>query len=79
MEWLKTMSLNLKNIAFAFVLSVVVAFLTYVYGQGNIFTLDWHAMINNAVMAGIGSVLVSLGTTRRGNFAGAVPVAESRD
>lgn len=58
----------------AILIAVVVAIGSYILGIGDVWSLDWHVLTNNAVIAGVASILISLGTTKQGNFAGAVPV-----
>lgn len=58
----------------AIIIAVIVAVGSYVLGVGDVWSLDWHVLTNNAVLAGVASVLTSLGTTKKGNFVGAVPV-----
>ncbi len=71
------MNLNWTVIARALVLSIVVAILQYLLKVGDLWMLDFHTIINNAVLAGAGSLLTSIGTSSTtGKFAGAVPVEE---
>lgn len=58
----------------AVIIAVIVAIGSYVLGVGDVWALDWHVLTNNAVLAGIASILTSLGTNRQGKFVGAVPV-----
>lgn len=66
--------LNLSDVTYAVVLAVVVAVAGYVLKVGDVFALDYHALVNAAVMSGVGSLLTSLLTTKEGKFAGVVPV-----
>ncbi len=58
----------------ALVISVIVAVASYVLGVGDVWSLDWHILTNNAVMAGLASILTSLATADSGKVAGVIPV-----
>lgn len=68
------LSMSWQDFSRALVIAVIVAVASYVLKTGDLWALDWHVFTNSAVMAGIASILTSLGTTKKGNFAGAVPV-----
>lgn len=68
------LSMSLGDFYRALIITVIVAIGTYILGVGDVWALNWHVLINNAVIAGISSIIVSLGTTKQGNFVGAIPV-----
>jgi hypothetical protein len=68
------LNLNWTTVLNGVVTAVVVAVLGYIAMIGNVFVLDFHTIINTAVMSGIGAFLVSLGTTTQGNFVGLLSV-----
>lgn len=68
------LSMSLKDLARAVIIAIIVAVGSYILGVGDVWSLDWHVLTNSAVLAGIASILTSLGTTNKGNFAGAVPI-----
>lgn len=67
-------SLKWKDILGALISTVLVALIGYVMQVGDVFKLDWHTIINTAVMAGLGSLLKALLTDSNGNFVGVLPV-----
>lgn len=64
------LNLNWSTVLNGVATAIVVAVLGYILKVGNVFILDFHTIINTAVMSGIGAILVSLGTTNQGNFVG---------
>lgn len=69
------MSFDWTMITRAVVLGVVVAVLQYILKVGDVWMLDFHMLVNNAVLAAASSLLVSLGTSSNtGKFIGAVKV-----
>ncbi len=72
------LNMSWKDFGNAVATTIVVAVLGYILKVGNVFILDFHTLINTAVMAGIGSILVSLGTTNQGNFIGLLSVSKPK-
>ena len=70
----KFFNLNFTDIAGAIVSTILVAVIGYVLDVGDIFSLDPKELINIAVLAGLGSLVKSLGTNSNGKFAGAIKV-----
>lgn len=66
--------LNWKDVSDAVITALIVALLGYVLKVGDVFALDFHAIVNIAVMACAGSLLKALMTTDTGQFAGAIRV-----
>ena len=60
--------LDLKDIVGAVISAVLVALLTLVLQLGDVFALDWHTLVNTAVLAGAGSLLKALVTDDSGFF-----------
>lgn len=70
----KKMSNNLKAILGALVSAIVVAILTYLLSVGDVWKLSFHSIVNIGVLAGAGSLIKFMGTTKNNNFAGTVPL-----
>ena len=66
------MSNNVKAILGAVVSAVIVAVLGYLLSVGDVWKLDFHSIVNIAVMAFAGSLLKYVGTSN-GNFLGVIP------
>lgn len=66
----KIFRVSFNDVVGAFTSAVLVALICYVLKIGDVFTLDWHVLVNTAVMAGLGSLLKNLLTTDEGNFLG---------
>lgn len=68
--------MNKTNIKSAFVSMMLMGILAtagYIIGIGDVFKIDWHALINTGVMAilaGVVSLIKSMGTSDRGTFVG---------
>ena len=67
-------TLNWKNILGAVVSAVLVALLTYIGNLTDVFSADFHSVLNIVVLTFVTSLLKALGTDSKGNFVGAVPV-----
>lgn len=65
---------NVKSALVSGVIAALLAVGLLVVTNGDIFNLDWRVIANTAVITLIASVIKVLGTTRKGNFAGAVRV-----
>ena len=66
--------LNWKEVGSAVATAGVVAIIGYVLKVGNIFILDWHMLLNTAVLTGCGCLLTSFLTTGDGKLVGVFPV-----
>lgn len=66
--------LNWKDIVSAVMISVVVGILMYIGKLTDVAQISGHAILNIIVLTGSGSLLTSLLTTSKGNFAGVAPV-----
>jgi len=51
-------------------IATVVAAGIYILQVGDVFSIDWKALVNAVVIAGVTSILKALGTTEKGKFAG---------
>lgn len=72
-------TVNLKSALVSVVLAVVISMGGYIIGVGDVFKLDWHALVNSGVLAGvvgIVSLAKSYGTTSSGKFLGIVQVKD---
>lgn len=67
-------SLAWKDVLGAIVSTVLVTVIGYILSVGDIFAIDPKQVINIAVLAGLGSLVKSLGTDKNGKFAGAIKV-----
>ena len=52
----------------------VLADCLYILGAGNVFTLDWHQLVNVFVLAFLTSIVKNLSTDNHGDFAGTISV-----
>ena len=68
------LTISFKDFTRAIVIAIIVAVSSYILGVGDIWSLNWHVLTNNAVLAGLASILTSLATTNKGNLVGAFPV-----
>lgn len=68
------LSLNWKNVAGALVSAVLVALIGYLLSVGDVWKLDFHSIVNIAIMTAGASLLKALGTTDSNNFLGVVSV-----
>lgn len=59
---------NVKSAAVSTVLVALGATLIYVIGVGDVFKLNWHMIINTAILAGAGSLVKNFFTTNDGKF-----------
>ena len=66
--------MNWKPVLSGVVSAVIVAVLMYLLSLGDVFTLNWHTLVNVAFGTFAASVIKWLGTTQNGNFLGVVPV-----
>ena len=66
--------LKARDWAGATVSAVLVAVIGYVLKIGDVFILDWHTIVNIAVMAGLASLIKNLLTTEDGNFVGLIQI-----
>ena len=73
-------NMDLKQVGSALAIAIVIgvgAAIAYVLKVGDIFAIDVHSLVNVfalAVLGGVGSLISSFLTTKKGNFAGAFPV-----
>jgi len=67
-------ALNFKDVFGALTSAVLVAVIGYVASVADIFSVDWHQLVNIAVLAALASLLKSLGTSADGKFLKAYPV-----
>lgn len=73
-------TLNLESFKSALVSALLMAFVAtagYVIGLGDIFKVEWHALINVAVMAlltGFVSLVKNFLTSDSGTFAGSIKI-----
>lgn len=68
---------KIKSALVSLSLAGILAGALYILGIGNIFQIDIHSLLNViaiAVLVGIVSLIKSGGTTKKGNFAGAIRV-----
>ena len=63
-----------KKLVSAVVSAVVVSVLSYVASLTNVWVVDWHTVVNVAVLTFATSVLKAFGTSEEGNFFGVVSV-----
>lgn len=68
------LKLNLKDLISAVISAVIVAVLGYIDSAVDIFSLDWKAVLDVAIVAGVASLLKSLGTTQDGKFLGGIKI-----
>ena len=65
---------NSKLVLNAVVHGVVVAILGFLANATNIYTLDWSALLNVALLAAVGSLAKTLTTTADGRALGVIKV-----
>lgn len=70
-------SLKWKDVVGALVSAVIVGILGYLLSVGDVFKLDYHSIVNIAVMTGATSLLKALLTNSQGNFVGVLPVKDA--
>jgi len=70
----KIFTLNLKDLLSAFFTVALTAGLGAILATGSFFGVDWKNVIDIAMIAGVGSLLKSLGTDREGKLLGAVKI-----
>jgi hypothetical protein len=58
----------------AVIVAIASAVLSYLGNLTDLVNLDWNQIGVVALIAALGTLVTALGTTTRGNFAGAVPV-----
>ena len=74
------MDINLTTIKSALIsslLSAVGAMAGYVVGLGDVFKVEWQALVNIGILTilvGVVSLVKSVGTNSRGEFAGVVKI-----
>jgi hypothetical protein len=66
--------MNWKPILGALVSGVLIAVLGYLGTVTDFWKLDFHALVNIGLGAGVASLIKYFGTTASGNFVGVVPV-----
>ena len=76
------LTLDWANVRGAVITTAAVAIgatLFYIIGVGDIFKLDWHVIINTAIMAGAGSLFTNFFSTNDGKFLGGPKVVSAPD
>ena len=67
---------SFKIVGGAIVSAVIVAVLGYLVSIGDVWKIDFHRIVNIAVLTGAASILKYLGTSRSNKFAGVLPMPE---
>ena len=67
---------SFKIVGGAIVSAVIVAVLGYLVSIGDVWKIDFHSIVNIAVLTGAASILKYLGTSRSNKFAGVLPMPE---
>lgn len=67
-------NVNIKDITGAVISGVIVAVLGYIGSSADIFSLDWGAILNVAVLAMVSSLVKSFATNSDGKFGGIIQV-----
>lgn len=65
-----------KALGGAVVSGVIVAVLGYLVSVGDIWNIDFHTIVNTAVLTGAASILKYLGTSNSNKFLNVVPLPE---
>lgn len=66
--------LNIRDVVGAVVSAILVSLIGYVLKVGDVFALDFHTIVNTAVMTGLASLLKSLSTDQDGYILGVLKV-----
>jgi len=67
-------TINWKDVLSALVIAVISAILSYLANLVDISNLNWHQVLGIVITTGASALLSFFGTTKKGNFAGAIPV-----
>ena len=66
----KMITTNIKSGLISAVIASIIAVGILIISNGSVFNLDYHAVVNTAVITFIASIIKALGTSPQGTFAG---------